>query len=428
MPSAQKASSPMTDVLDNGLRVLCDPVAQVETVALGVWVQAGTLDETNQEHGVAHLLEHMAFKATKSRSARDIAIEVERVGASLDASTSHQRTGFYVRCLREDAPVLCEIVADILINPVFREADLALEQDVVVQEIGEAADEPDDVLFETLATLAWGPVGLGQPILGTPQSVGDQTPDSLRAFMDRTYVAPAMVFSVAGAVTPDQARDLGQSFFTDLKFTNNVTKRPDPVWRGGHQMIKRPTEQSHLAIAFPGVGYDGDQYMAARLFADVLGGGMSSRLFQKVREDRGLAYSVYAFADIFDRGGLIGAYLGTDKQKAPEALDLTLTQIALMADAIDVEELDRVKALARAGLLMARESVASRAEAGAAQMLIFDRLRPVDEILERLMAVTPDQISTIAKGIIESTSPALAVVGPNEGEQLLAIMNNRLSP
>ena len=189
-------NTPQTaDVLGNGLRVLCDPMPGVETVALGIWIQAGTLDETRQEHGVAHLLEHMAFKATKSRSARDIAIEVERVGASLDASTSHQRTGFYVRCLREDAPTLCEIVGDILINPVFRASDLALEQDVVIQEIGEAADEPDDVLFESLATLAWGQHGLGQPILGTPQSVGRQTPDSLRAFMNRTYVAPSMVFS-----------------------------------------------------------------------------------------------------------------------------------------------------------------------------------------------------------------------------------------
>lgn len=409
---------PCVDTLPNGVRVVCDPMAGIETAALGVWVNAGTLDETSDEHGLAHLLEHMAFKGTKTRSARDIAIQIEEVGASLDAATSHQRTGYYARMLPEHASLIVDILGDIMTAPVFSEHDLTLEKEVVIQEIGEAADEPDDILFEKLAEVAWGYEGLGKPILGTPESVRAQSPSGLSGFMEACYRGPSMIVASAGAMTRDMTLDLAQKAFGDLPAEEPARTRPEPVWRGGLSHTHRPTEQSHLAFAFPGVGLDNERYIALRMFADVLGGGMSSRLFQKVREEKGLAYSVYAFADVFDRGGLVGAYLGTDADKAELALELTLSEISDMAEGVANEELMRVKSLARANLLMARESVPTRAEGLAGQLLAFGDIKSPDESLERVMHVTCDDISSVARDILNTGKPALSIVGTPDPEPL----------
>ncbi|MEL6506762.1 MAG: pitrilysin family protein [Pseudomonadota bacterium] len=403
---------PILSQLPNGVRTLCQPAHDAYSVALGLWVQAGTLDETSSEHGIAHLLEHMAFKSTTTRSTRDISIAVEAVGASLDAATSHQRTAYYVQCLPDDVAGLCEILGDILLNPALHSGELATEQDVVIQEIGEAADEPDDVLFETLASLAWGNRHLGSPILGTASSVKAQTPDSLRAFMARTYGGGNIVFSTAGAITPDETHMLASQYFAGFAGDNQAALRAAAHWQGGSRAIHRPLQQSHLAAAFPGYGYDDPRFMAARLFAEILGGGSASRLFQTVREDRGLAYSVYAYADVFDQAGLTGFYLGTDKARAGEALDLAMAAVRALAHKVEPGELDRAKALARAGLLMAQENRAAKAEGNAQSLHIFGRVRPIDEILAEIMAVTVGDVMQIAQTVCETDQPALCTVGP----------------
>ncbi|MEO1151947.1 MAG: pitrilysin family protein [Pseudomonadota bacterium] len=406
--------APTPVLLANGVRTICHPARDAHSVALGLWVQAGTLDETPTEHGIAHLLEHMAFKSTTTRSTRDISIAVEAVGASLDAATSHQRTAYYVRCLPGDAEALCEILGDILLNPALIAAELETEQDVVIQEIGEAADEPDDVLFETLASLAWGDENLGSPILGTPGSVKAQTPESLRAFMARTYGGPNIVFSTAGEITPTETERLASTYFSGFADAPPGAPRAQPHWHGGARAIHRDLQQSHLATAFPGYGYCKERFVAARLFAEILGGGSASRLFQSVREDRGLAYSVYAYADVFDQTGLIGFYLGTDQDRAGEALRLAMDEVRALADNVEDDELDRAKAMARAGLLMAQENHAAKAEGAAQSLHIFGRVRPAKEILDQIMTVTPEDVAQIACMVCETNRPALCTVGPLE--------------
>ncbi|MBT8472121.1 MAG: insulinase family protein, partial [Marinicaulis sp.] len=259
--------------LKNSLRVFVDPMPSLETVALGVWSHAGSVNEQEAEHGIAHLLEHMAFKGTTTRSARDIAEEIEGVGGYLNAATSHQRTGYYVRLLKDDIVLGLDILSDILLCPTIANEELEKEKEVVVQEIGEAADTPDDVVFEMLQAASWNKHPLARPILGTPDSVRAQTPSSLREFMSRWYHPENMVVAVAGNVDiEDFVRRAGDAF-GDMKAREAAEPISAAEFAGGVSHDVRDIEQTHLAIALPGVSVRDEDFFATRVFADVLGGG-----------------------------------------------------------------------------------------------------------------------------------------------------------
>ncbi|WP_375206326.1 M16 family metallopeptidase [Hyphococcus sp.] len=414
----------MTNIhtLKNGVRVVADPMPELKTAALGVWVKSGSVDETPEEHGIAHLLEHMAFKGTKRRSALAIAEEIEGVGGYLNAATSHQRTGYYARVLKDDLALGADILADILANPLFDEAELAKEHEVVVQEIGEAADTPDDVVFEKLTEAAWGAHPLGRPILGTPESVRAQSPASLRGFMSRCYRPEEMIVAASGAVDEGALLKTAESLFSGFNANGAGPARTAPEFQGGLVHDPRKIEQTHLAVAFPGVASGHEDYFATRLYADVLGGGMSSRLFQKVREERGLAYSVYAFADGFEQSGLLGAYVNAEARHIPEAAQLIREEMAATAEAMTNEEVARGKALLRSSLMLGLESPANRIEAASGQLFTFGRLMDADEILERIDAITVADMQRCAKRALEGPC-AISIVGPCKADAVARVFD-----
>ncbi|GJL93498.1 M16 family metallopeptidase [Hyphococcus sp.] len=398
--------------LANGVRVIADPMPGLATAALGVWVRAGSVDENTSEHGVAHFLEHMAFKGTTTRSPLDIAEQIEAVGGYLNAATSHQRTGYYARILKDDLELGADILSDILLNPLFDDEEMMKEREVVVQEIGEAADTPDDVVFEKVSEVAWAGHPLGRPILGTPKSVRAQTPDSLRAFMKRCYRPQDMVIAASGAVDEDGLLRLAEKYFGAFASNaNGVEQRTGPAFTGGVSHDARKIEQTHLAVAFPGVASGHDEYFATRLYADILGGGMSSRLFQKIREERGLAYSVYAFADGYDESGLLGAYVNAEAKHIPEAAKIIRDEMEATANAMTDAEVSRGKALLRSSLLMGLESPANRIEAAAGQLFVYGKPMGADEILARIDAITVDEMQHCARRALDGPC-AISIVGP----------------
>lgn len=396
--------------LASGLRVYIDPMPGLESAALGVWAQAGSIDERGGEHGIAHLLEHMAFKGTKTRSARDIAEEIEAVGGYLNAATSNQRTGYYVRVLKDDIALGVDILSDILVNPRFDESEFAREKEVVIQEIGEAADTPDDVVFENLQAAAWGAHPLALPILGTSQTVRAHTTAGLRRFMDRGYQPDKMIVAVAGGVDEDAFLQRVETAFAGLGPCDDVNQRTPPAFTGAVKHDEREIEQSHIAVAFPGASSRDEDFFAARVLADILGGGMSSRLFQKIREEQGLAYSVYAFSDSYDESGLIGCYAGADASHIPQIAGIFRNEILSLADAVGEGELARARSMLRASMLMGLESPASRIENAAGQLFRDNQIWSAADISARLEAVTPGDVMRCAQRAAAGPT-ALSVVG-----------------
>jgi predicted Zn-dependent peptidase len=402
--------------LSNGLRVFVDPMPSLESVAIGVWACAGSADEREDEHGIAHLLEHMAFKGTTKRSARDIAEEIEAVGGYLNAATSHQRTGYYVRLLKDDIPLGLDILSDILLNPLFDEGELTREKEVVIQEIGEAADMPDDVAFESLQTLSWGDHPLARPILGTPDTVRAHDSDALRTFMRRGYQPTEMVVAAAGKIDVDAFIERAETAFGALKERDNKNARTRPSFVGGKLADSRNIEQTHLAVSFPGVSSRDQDFFAARMFAEVLGGGMSSRLFQRVREEQGLAYSVYAFSDSYDDCGLVGCYAGADADEIPAIAAAFREEIQDLVDNTGAEELARAKSMLRASMLMSLESPAARIESAAGQLFRDNRIWTAEDITARLEAVSAEDIGRCAARALSGPA-AVSMVGPGDIEK-----------
>lgn len=403
--------------LSNGVQIVIDHMPSLETAALGVWAHAGSVDERDNEHGVAHLLEHMAFKGTRRRTARSLAEEIESVGGYLNAATSHQRTGYYARILKDDLAIGVDILSDILLHPLFDDSELAKEQEVVVQEIGEAADTPDDVVFELLMEACWAGASLARPILGTPQTVRAQSPDSLREYMRRCYGPGDLVVAAAGNVDENFLLPLVEKHFGGVRKSEPAPSRPVPEFRGGVRHNDREIEQTHLALAFPGVCATDKDFFATRIYADVLGGGMSSRLFQSIREERGLAYSVYAFSDSFEQCGLTGAYVSADESQIVEAASIICKEMEAMSSAVSQIEIDRARALLRASLMMALESPAVRIEAAAGQIFTFDRLTQTDEIIRQLEAVSIEDVKRCAERALSGLR-SIALVGPGNALEI----------
>lgn len=408
--------------LSNGLTISVDPMPSLQSAALGVWARAGSVDEREDEHGLAHLLEHMAFKGTTTRSARDIAEEIEAVGGYLNAATSHQRTGYYVRLLKDDLPLGLDILSDILLNPLFDETEFAREKEVVIQEIGEAADTPDDVVFENLQAICWDGHMLARPILGFPTTVRAQTTDSLRSYMARGYQPETMVIAVAGNVDADDFITRVEAAFGRLENSGDGNKRTKPQFKGGLRHDAREIEQTHLAVAFPGVAARSDDFFAARLFAEVLGGGMSSRLFQRIREERGLSYSVYAFSDSYDDCGLIGCYAGADAQEIPQIAAAFREEISDMAATLTQGEIDRARAMLRASMLMSLESPAARIESAAGQLFRDGKIMTPDDVNAHLDSVSMEDIRRVAAMVLEGPA-AVSLVGAGDGQKTAASLS-----
>jgi predicted Zn-dependent peptidase len=396
--------------LGNGLTIATDHIPHVETVALGAFVGVGTRHESPSENGVAHLLEHMAFKGTATRSARDIAEEIEAVGGLLNAYTGRESTAFYAKVLKEHAPLALDIISDILLNPAFDEQELKRERQVILQEIGQAHDTPDDIIFDHFQETAFPDQGVGRPVLGRSEIIQKLGPADLRAYMRRFYGAETMVISAAGKIDHDAFVEMAAKAFDGLPSVEAETAEP-ASYVGGDYRETRELEQVHVILGLPGVGYRDPDYYASAVLATLLGGGMSSRLFQKLREERGLVYTVFSFHNAASDSGLFGVYAGTGQDEVAELMPVVCAEIADVADTIAEAELDRARAQLKASILMSRESTSGRCEQLANNLLIYGRPLTTQEIVDAVEAVDADQVRKLAQRLAASR-PTLTSLGP----------------
>jgi predicted Zn-dependent peptidase len=397
--------------LPNGLTVVTDPMPQLESASLGVWVNCGARHESEPVMGVSHMLEHMAFKGTERRTARGIAEEIEAVGGALNAYTSREQTAFHARVLKSDVPLAVDILADILTHPTFEQGELERERQVVLQELGQARDTPDDIIFDHLQAAVYPDQPMGWPILGNEETVGNFARTDLQTYMQANYRAGGMTLIASGAVEHARMVDLAEQHFGDVRAGHAA--RGEPARYGGTDIrVEEDLEQAHVTWAFPGVQSGDDELFAAQVYVTALGGGMSSRLFQEIREKRGLCYSIYAFANSFLDGGMIGIYAGTGASEAAGISALVAGEMEELARSANAEEIARAKAQLRAALLMGLERPSARAETIAAHLLAYGRVVPISEVREKLEAVSVDDVRRFGEKLMAATRPAIAAVGP----------------
>lgn len=403
--------SPQITKLKNGLTVVTDPMPHLETAAVGVWVNAGARHETEPTNGIAHMLEHMAFKGTSRRSARQIAEEIERVGGYINAYTAREQTAYYARVLKNDVPLAVDILADILQDSVFDAEELTREQGVVIQEIGQAEDTPDDIIFDHLQATAFPDQPLGRPILGTAKHVQSFTRETLRDHIASHYFASSMAFISAGAVEHDKMVALAERSFAGLKPGNE--RAPEAgSYGGGEHRTGQQLEQAHVALAFKGLKSTDDDVFAAQVYATVLGGGMSSRLFQEAREKRGLCYTISTFGSSYRDTGLFGVYAGTSDADLPELMSVVAGEMHDVAANAGEDETARARAQIKAGMLMGLEQASSRCEQIAAHLFTFGRLLSTDEVIKRIDAVDTKAVSRVAANVLKNSKLTLAAMGP----------------
>ncbi|MFT2211242.1 M16 family metallopeptidase [Rhizobium giardinii] len=410
--------------LQSGLTVVTENMPHLESVALGVWIKSGSRDETTDEHGIAHLLEHMAFKGTARRTARDIAEQIENVGGEVNAATSTETTSYYARILQDDVPLAVDILADILTESSFDEDELQREKHVILQEIGAANDTPDDVVFDKFAETAFANQTVGRPILGTPDTVLSFTPEQIRAYLGRNYTTDRMFVVGAGAVDHDSFVRQVEDRFASLPQKPATAPLADAArYTGGDVREDRDLMDAQVLLGFEGKAYHARDFYCSQILANILGGGMSSRLFQEVREHRGLCYSVYAFHWGFSDTGIFGVHAATGGENLPELMPVIIDELRKSSMTIEQQEIDRARAQIRAQLLMGQESPAARAGQIARQMMLYGRPIPNEELMERLSGITIERLTDLAGRLFFDTTPTLSAIGPLEK---LAPMNDIL--
>jgi predicted Zn-dependent peptidase len=412
--------------LKSGINVVTDTMPHLETASLGVWINAGSRDERHDEHGISHFLEHMAFKGTRRRTARQIAEEIEAVGGDLNAATGAETTAYYARVLKADVPLALDVLSDILSEPAFERDELVREQNVIVQEIGAVADSPDDLIFEHLQRVAFPDQPLGRSILGTAKTVRTFDGGKLRDYLARNYRGPDIVVAAAGAidhqaVVADVERRLAS-------FNGPASPPPEPAtFGGGSHVEKRELEQVHIALALSGVSQNDPSLYSLQTFTHAVGGGMSSRLFQEAREKRGLCYSIYTFHAPYSDVGMFGLYAGTDAADTSELMRLVVEEIANTAETLSEPEVARAKAQMKAGILMALESSGERIGQLARQMITRGRPIPTDELVEKVEAVTVETARAAGRALLARGKPATAVLGLGSGLESAAAIAETLT-
>ena len=415
-----------TSTLANGIRVVTDRMASVQTASVGVWIGAGSRHEPAEINGVAHLLEHMAFKGTHRRTAPEIVREIEDVGGHINAYTSREQTAYYAKVLKDDTRLAFDILSDILQNSVFNPDELARERAVVLQEIGQANDTPDDIVFDCFQSTAFPDQPLGRPVLGTPEIVTGMSRDAIMNYMGRVYGGSQMVLSAVGAIDHDEIVGMATELFGDIAPDSDAASPPG-AYRGGDYREKRDLEQVNLVLGFPSFSYHDDDFYAAAVFTSLFGGGMSSRLFQEIREKRGLAYSVYAFSSYYMDCGYFAIYAGTGDSDLAELTPALCDEIQGLSSSLDEYDVKRARNQLKAATLMGLESTSSRCEQIAQQMLIFGRSMPLSEQIELIDAVDVPAVARVADRIF-SGRPTLAAIGPVDSLMSYDDLCDRLAP
>jgi predicted Zn-dependent peptidase len=411
--------------LANGVRVVSEAMPGLHSTALGVWVMAGGRHERLEQNGIAHFLEHMAFKGTKTRSARQIAEEIEDVGGYINAYTSREMTAYYARVLEADTRLALDVISDIVLNPVFDPREIEVERHVILQEIGQVLDTPDDVVFDWLQEVAYPGQPLGRSILGPTDRVQGFSRADLETFVAEHYGPDRMILAAAGAVDHGWLVAEAERLFGQLSPTRIGPASPAHFECGERREIKR-LEQVHLALAFEGPGYRDDDIYTAQVYTTALGGGMSSRLFQEIRERRGLCYSIFAQTGAYADTGMTTIYAGTSGEEVAELAAITADEMKRAAEDLTEAEVARARAQLKAGLLIGLESPSARAERLARMVSIWDRVPGLEETIGRIEAVGRDDVAAFAE-TTASAPAALTVYGPAAGAPCLEELRERLA-
>jgi predicted Zn-dependent peptidase len=398
--------------LANGVTVATHAMPHLESVALGLWVGAGARSEAPREHGISHLLEHMAFKGTRRRSARDIAEEIEVVGGEMNAETSVDHTSYYVRLLKSDIALGIDVLGDVVGDPLLDPDELLREQHVITQEIGAAQDVPEDWVFELFQEAAFPGQAIGRSILGTPETIRAHTTGDLRRFLGKHYCGPQTVLAAVGHLAHEDVVRLAEEHLTRLPGHAPAVVEPG-AYKGGESIEPRALQEAQILMGFVAPSFSDRAFVAAHIFSAILGGGMASRLFQELRENRGLCYSVHSFYWPFIDTGLFGIHAATSEEDIGQLMPVIVDELRKMADGVTEAELRRAKAQLRSGLLMMLESPIARAGQIARHILVHGRPLSLSEMVEKVDAVAYDDLSELAGTILESY-PTLAAIGPIE--------------
>jgi predicted Zn-dependent peptidase len=428
-------------VLPSGLRILTEAIPAMRSVSFGIWVGVGSRDESPELSGVSHFLEHLLFKGTSRRSALDISAEIEAVGGETNAFTTKEYTCFYARVLDADLPLAVDVMCDLIADSVLEPADVETERGVILEEIAMHDDEPDDEVHDLLTTAIYGDHPLGRLISGTDQTIAPMTRDQIEDFYRTRYLPPSIVVAAAGNLDHDRLVELVQSALAGTRLGDDagtatapasgppLSHEPEPIRPAEPPVaVQAPstvvrakdTEQAHLVLGAPAIGRLDERRFALGVLNNVLGGGMSSRLFQEIREKRGLAYSVYSYTSQYAETGLFAVYAGCAPGKVDEVLELTRATLAEMAaNGITENELARGKGMLKGSLVLGLEDTGSRMSRLGKGELLYDELLSVDDLLAKVDAVTAEQVNAAAADLLVRPT-SLAVVGPFDDHDFMA--------
>ena len=410
--------------LPNGFRIVTEHMPGLASASIGIWVNAGGRHEMAQQNGIAHFLEHMAFKGTATRTSLQIAEAIEDVGGYINAYTSREVTAYYVRVLENDVALGLDVIADILRNPVLDDAEIETERGVILQEIGQALDTPDDVIFDWLQEEAYPDQPIGRSILGPAERVSAFSREDLSHFIADHYGPEQMILAAAGAVDHDEIVRLAEKLFGDMP-AKPLFDVDAARFHGGEVRQIKPLEQAHFALGLESPGYKADDIYIAQIYASALGGGMSSRLFQEIRENRGLCYTIFASAGAYADTGMMTIYAGTSAEQLPELATITIDEMKRAATDMSPAEVARARAQMKAGLLMGLESPSNRAERLARLVQIWDRVPPLQETVARIDAVTTGDVRDFAETMTLGAPAALALYGPVDDAPGLSELQDR---
>ncbi len=413
--------------LSNGFRVATELMPGLKSTSIGIWVLAGGRHERIEQNGIAHFLEHMAFKGTATRSALEIAEAIEDVGGYINAYTSREMTAYYARVLEIDVPLALDVIADILLNPVFDPDEIEVERGVILQEIGQTLDTPDDIVFDWLQEVAYPDQPLGRTILGPTERVGAFDKADLSTFVGEHYGPGQMILCAAGAVDHDALCKRAEELFGHLSPIITPALIHPAKFHGGERRENKALEQVHFALALEGPNYRDPEIFTAQVYSMALGGGMSSRLFQEIRENRGLCYTIFAQAGAYEDTGLTTIYAGTSAEQIAELANLTMDEMKRAADDMSEAEVARARAQMKAGMVMGLESPSNRAERLARMLSIWGRVPTLDEAIEKIDAVNVRDVRDFAAKMAGQAGKAMALYGPAEAAPTLADLQARLA-
>lgn len=411
--------------LPNGFRIVTEDMPGLKSASAGIWVTAGGRHERAEQNGIAHFLEHMAFKGTEKRSSLQIAEEIEDVGGYINAYTSKEMTAYYARVLSGDVALALDVISDIVLNPVFDPKEIETERHVILQEIGQALDTPDDIIFDWLQEVSYPDQPFGRTILGAAERVSAFNRDDLQRFVREHYGPDQMILAAAGGVDHDAIVAQATAIFGGLKPVGNPLLET-ARFAGGERREVKGLEQVHFALAFDAPGYRHPDVYTAQVYSTAMGGGMSSRLFQKIREERGLCYSIFAQSGAYEDTGSLTIYAGTSEAEIGDLTSLTLDELKRAADDMSEAEVNRARSQLKAGLLMGLESPSARAERNARLLSIWGRVPDVDEAVAKIDAVSTADVRRYA-GELAGSQAALALYGPVAAAPGLEAIRRRLA-